>query len=216
MGWRRGMMDLQGCETERRGRWDTLTDWVRARAAVVLNPAARLLGRLGIHPNTLTIVGFLLQIGVGALFALGRIRWGGVLLLVIAPVDALDGAVARAVGKQSVFGAFLDSTLDRLSDAVLILGLTAHYLRQGARLEVGLLLLGLVAALMVSYTRARAESLGLSCKAGLLTRMERILLIAVLSAFGLTTALVWALAVLSVLTFFQRIACVYAACSRRE
>jgi CDP-diacylglycerol--glycerol-3-phosphate 3-phosphatidyltransferase len=210
------MMDLQGCETERRGRWDTLTDWVRARAAVVLNPAARLLGRLGIHPNTLTIVGFLLQIGVGALFALGRIRWGGVLLLVIAPVDALDGAVARAVGKQSVFGAFLDSTLDRLSDAVLILGLTAHYLRQGARLEVGLLLLGLVAALMVSYTRARAESLGLSCKAGLLTRMERILLIAVLSAFGLTTALVWALAVLSVLTFFQRIACVYAACSRRE
>ncbi|MGD8967748.1 MAG: CDP-alcohol phosphatidyltransferase family protein [Anaerolineae bacterium] len=216
MGWQRGMMDLQGCETERRGRWDTLTDWVRARAAVVLNPAARLLGRLGIHPNTLTIVGFLLQIGVGALFALGRIRWGGVLLLVIAPVDALDGAVARAVGKQSVFGAFLDSTLDRLSDAVLILGLTAHYLRQGARLEVGLLLLGLVAALMVSYTRARAESLGLSCKAGLLTRMERILLIAVLSAFGLTTALVWALAVLSVLTFFQRIACVYAACSRRE
>lgn len=216
MGWQRGMMDLQGCETERRGRWDTLTDWVRARAAVVLNPAARLLGRLGIHPNTLTIVGFLLQIGVGALFALGRIRWGGVLLLVIAPVDALDGAVARAVGKQSVFGAFLDSTLDRLSDAVLILGLTAHYLRQGARLEVGLLWLGLVAALMVSYTRARAESLGLSCKAGLLTRMERILLIAVLSAFGLTTALVWALAVLSVLTFFQRVACVYAACSRRE
>jgi CDP-diacylglycerol--glycerol-3-phosphate 3-phosphatidyltransferase len=77
-------------------------------------------------------------------------------------------------------------------------------------------LLGLVAALMVSYTRARAESLGLSCKAGLLTRMERILLIAVLSAFELTTPLLWALAVLSVLTFFQRVACVYAACSRRE
>ena len=74
-GWRQAMMDLQQCETERRGRWDTLTDWVRARAGVLLNPAARLLGRLGVHPNTLTIVGFLLQIGVGALFALGRIRW---------------------------------------------------------------------------------------------------------------------------------------------
>jgi CDP-diacylglycerol--glycerol-3-phosphate 3-phosphatidyltransferase len=210
------MMDLQGCETERRGRWDTLTDWVRARAWAVVNPAARLLGRLGIHPNTLTVVGFLLQVGVGALFALGRIRWGGGLLFIIAPVDALDGAVARAVGKESAFGAFLDSTLDRLSDAVLILGLTGHYLRQGAQLEVALLLLALVAALMVSYTRARAESLGLSCRVGLLTRMERILLIAVLAALGLTTVLVWALAVLSVFTFLQRVARVYTVCSRVE
>jgi CDP-diacylglycerol--glycerol-3-phosphate 3-phosphatidyltransferase len=209
-------MDLQGCETDRQGRRDTLTDWVRARAGVVFEPVAQLLGRLGIHPNTLTIAGFLLQVGVGALFALGQIQWGGGLLLLIAPVDALDGAVARAVGKESVFGAFLDSTLDRLSDAVLILGLTAHHLAQGARLEVALLLVALVAALLVSYTRARAESLGLSCKVGLLTRMERILLIAVLAALGLTTVLVWALAVLSVFTFIQRVACVYLVCSRGE
>jgi CDP-diacylglycerol--glycerol-3-phosphate 3-phosphatidyltransferase len=209
-------MDLQGCETDRQGRRDTLTDWVRARAGVVFEPVAQLLGRLGIHPNTLTIVGFLLQIGVGTLFALGRMRWGGGLLLIVAPVDALDGAVARATGKESAFGAFLDSTLDRLSDAFLILGLTWHYLRQGARLEVAVLLVALVAALMVSYTRARAESLGLSCKIGLLTRMERIFLIAVLSALGLITVLVWALAVLSVLTFLQRIARVYVVCSRGE
>ena len=214
-GWRRIMMDLQECEAERRRKWDTLTDWVRTWAGVLLNPAARLLGRLGIHPNTLTIVGFLLQVGVGALFALSHIRWGGGLLLIIAPMDALDGAVARAVGKESAFGAFLDSTLDRLSDAFLILGLVWHYLRQGARLEVALLLVALVAALMVSYTRARAESLGLSCKVGLLTRMERILLIAVLTALGLTSALVWALAVLSVFTFLQRVAHVFVACSRR-
>jgi CDP-diacylglycerol--glycerol-3-phosphate 3-phosphatidyltransferase len=181
-----------------------------------LNPAAHLLGRLGIHPNTLTLVGFLLQVGVGALFALGRVRWGGGLLLVIAPMDALDGAVARAAGKQSAFGAFLDSTLDRLSDAVLILGLAAHHLRQGAWLEMGLLLVALVAALMVSYTRARAECLGLSCKVGLLTRMERIFLIAVLSALGLTALLAWALAVLSVFTFIQRLAHVYVVSSRGE
>jgi CDP-diacylglycerol--glycerol-3-phosphate 3-phosphatidyltransferase len=139
-----------------------------------------------------------------------------VLLLVVAPTDALDGAVAGAVGKDSAFGAFLDSTLDRLSDAFLILGLTWHYLRHAARLEVAVLLVALVAALMVSYTRARAESLGLSCKVGLLTRMERILLIAVLSALRLTSVLVWALAILSVFTFFQRVAHVHAVCCRGE
>jgi CDP-diacylglycerol--glycerol-3-phosphate 3-phosphatidyltransferase len=209
-------MNLQECEPEREGRWGTLTDWARTRAGVVLTPAARFLGRLGIHPNTLTVVGFLLQIGVGALFALGWVRQGGWLLLVVAPVDALDGAVARAVGKESAFGAFLDSTLDRLSDAALILGLVGHYLRRGAQLEVGLLLVGLVASLMVSYTRARAESLGLPCRVGLLTRMERILLIAVLSALGLTSVLAWVLALLSVFTFLQRVAYVRAACSRGE
>jgi CDP-diacylglycerol--glycerol-3-phosphate 3-phosphatidyltransferase len=131
-------------------------------------------------------------------------------------VDALDGALARAVDKESDFGAFLDSTLDRLSDAALILGLTWHFLRRAAWLEVGLLLVALVAALMVSYTRARAESLGFSCKVGLLTRMERILLIAVLPALGLTTVLAWALAALSVFTFLQRVAHVYAVTRRGE
>jgi CDP-diacylglycerol--glycerol-3-phosphate 3-phosphatidyltransferase len=179
-----------------------------------LDPAVHVLGRLGVHPNTVTIVGLVLQIGVGALFALGRVQWGGGLLLVIAPIDALDGAVARTVGKGSPFGAFLDSTADRLSDAVLILGLAAHCLRQGAQLEVGLFLVALVAALMVSYSRARAESLGLSCKVGLLTRMERVFLIAVLSALGLTTVLAWALAVLSVFTFLQRVVHVHAVSSR--
>ncbi|MGD9030326.1 MAG: CDP-alcohol phosphatidyltransferase family protein [Anaerolineae bacterium] len=209
------MNDPQECgaEQQRRG---TLTDWARARAHVVLDPVAHLLGRLGVHPNALTILGFLLQTIVGALFALGRTRWGGALLLVIAPVDALDGAVARAVGKESAFGAFFDSTMDRLSDAVLILGLAWHLLRRAAWLEVALFLVALVAALMVSYTRARAESLGLSCKVGLLTRMERILLIAVLSALRLTTALAWSLAVLSILTFLQRVVHIYMACRRGE
>jgi CDP-diacylglycerol--glycerol-3-phosphate 3-phosphatidyltransferase len=210
------MMNVHECEAERRGWRGTLTDWVRARAGVLLDPVASLLGRTGVHPNTLTLVGFLLQVGVAALFALGRLRWGGVLLLLIAPLDALDGAVARAVGKESAFGAFLDSTVDRLSDAVLILGLAVHSLGQGRQLQAGLYLVALVAALMVSYSRARAESLGLSCKVGLLTRMERILLIALLSAVGLPSVLAWALAILSLFTFLQRVAHVYAASSRTE
>lgn len=209
-------MDLEQPEAERRVRWSTLTEWVRARAEVAIGPVARLLGRWGVHPNSLTIVGCLLQVGVSAFFALGRIRWGGALLLVFAPLDALDGAVSRATGKVSVFGAFLDSTLDRLADAALILGLAWHTARQGAQLEAALLLAGLVAALMVSYTRARAESLGISCKVGIVTRMERILLIGILSALGLVPVLAWALVALSLLTLFQRVARVHACCSQVE
>jgi len=202
-------------QKRQRGRWDTLTDWARTQAGVLLMPIARVMGRLGIHPNTITILGMLLQVSVGVMFGLGYVRLGGWVLLVVAPIDALDGALARALGSQSRFGAFLDSTLDRLSDAALILGLTVHYLRQGAHMEIALLLTALVAALMVSYTRARAEALGFPCKVGLLSRMERIILIGVLSGVGLLTVMVWALAVLSVFTVGQRILYVYGV-SRRE
>ncbi len=203
-------------EAERRARPCTLTDWARARARVVLIPVARLLGRLGVRANTVTVVGFVLQIGVGLLFLLGRVRLGGALLLVVAPLDALDGAVARATGTGDLFGAFLDSTLDRLSDVALILGLAGYRFQQGAFLEVTLLLVALVFALMVSYARARAESLGTCCKVGLMTRLERVLLIGMLSALKLTTLLAWTLAVLSIVTFLQRVVHVYLACSHQE
>ena len=203
-------------QDRRRGRWDSLTDWARTQAGVILMPAARLMGQLGIHPNTITILGLLLQAGVGVVFGLGHITLGGWLLLIVAPVDALDGALARALGKQSRFGAFLDSTLDRLSDAALILGLTAHYMRQGTSIAVVLCLVSLVAAMMVSYTRARAESLGFTCKVGLLSRMERIILIGALSAVGLPMVMMWALAVLSVFTVIQRVLHVYAVYRREQ
>ncbi len=202
-------------QKRQRGRWDSFTDWARTQAGVILMPIARVMARLGIHPNTVTLVGFLLQVGVGVVFGLGHLVLGGWLLLVVAPVDALDGALARALDQKSLFGAFLDSTFDRLSDAALILGITVHYLRQGEHLEVVLLLISLVAALMVSYTRARAEALGFPCRVGLLTRLERIALIAALSAVGLPIVMIWALAVLSVFTVVQRILYVYAV-SRRE
>ncbi len=202
-------------QKRQRGRWDSFTDWARTQAGVILMPIARVMARLGIHPNTVTLVGFLLQVGVGVVFGLGHLVLGGWLLLVVAPVDALDGALARALDQKSLLGAFLDSTFDRLSDAALILGITVHYLRQGEHLEVVLLLISLVAALMVSYTRARAEALGFPCRVGLLTRLERIVLIAALSAVGLPIVMIWALAVLSVFTVVQRILYVYAV-SRRE
>jgi CDP-diacylglycerol--glycerol-3-phosphate 3-phosphatidyltransferase len=199
----------------RRRRWDTLTDWARAQGEIILRPLIEALASLGLHPNTITILGALLQTGVGVVFALGRLQLAGWLLLAVAPIDALDGALARATGRRSTFGAFLDSTLDRVSDAAVILGLTAHYMRQGAHVQVALLLAALVASLLVSYVRARAEALGYSCKVGVLTRVERIALIGALSALGLAGYMVWALAILSVFTVVQRILRVYAL-SRQE
>ncbi len=207
------MNDTQEATTKQMGQWESLTDWVRARTGAVLNPAADFLAGLGVRPNAITLVGFLLQVGVATLFALDQVRWGGGVLFIVAPMDALDGAVARASGTDGPFGAFLDSTLDRLSDAALILGLTAHSLQRGALLEVGLFLSALVAALMVSYTRARAEALNFSCRVGLLTRLERILLVAALSALGLVTPLAWALSILSIVTVVQRVVHVYRASS---
>jgi CDP-diacylglycerol--glycerol-3-phosphate 3-phosphatidyltransferase len=204
---------------QREKRWDTVTDWARAKGSIILRPLADFMARLGIHPNTITLFGMLLQVGVGVVFGLGHLTLGGWLLLVISPVDALDGLLARTLGKQSRFGAFLDSTFDRISDSALILGLTAHYIQRGNLLNVALLLVALVASIMVSYVRARAEALGFVCKGGLLTRMERVLLIGVLSAFGLHAVLPWALpgalAVLSFLTMIQRIVSVYGA-SQKE
>lgn len=202
-------------QKRQRRRWDSFTDWARVQARSILMPIARAVGRMGIHPNTVTVLGMLLQIGVAVLFGLGHIILGGWLLLAVAPVDALDGALARALGKESRFGAFLDSTLDRVSDAALILGFVAYYMGQEAHLEVALLLVSLVAAMLVSYIRARAEAAGFPCKVGLLTRLERILLIAVLSAIGLPVLMIWSLALLSVFTVFQRIFYVYAV-SRQE
>lgn len=200
----------------RRKQWGSLTDWARVQASVVTMPIARAVGRLGVHPNTLTVIGMLLQVGVAVVFGLGYVKLGGWLLLIVAPIDALDGALARALGKQSRFGAFLDSTLDRIADAVLILGLTTHYLSQEMYVLVTLLLISLVAAMMVSYIRARAEALGFSCKVGVLTRMERILLIAVLSALGLPFPMAWALAALSVFTVVQRILHIYVISKQEE
>lgn len=197
-------------------RWDTFTDWARTQAGILLMPLARAMGRLGIHPNTITVLGMLLQFGVAAVFGLGHVALGGWLLLALAPVDALDGALARALNLQSRFGAFLDSTLDRISDAALVLGLTVHYMRQGQALAVALLLTSLVATQMVSYVRARAEALGFPCKVGVLTRLERIVLIGALSAVGLPMVMMWVLAILSVFTMMQRILYVYAVARREE
>lgn len=181
-----------------------LTDLVRKWARVLLEPLARFINRTGISPNLLTVMGFVLMVGVAYVLATGHLRIGGVLIVVAGTFDALDGALARLAGRKSRFGAFLDSTVDRLSEAVIYLGLLVHYTQHGGRQESFLIYATIVGSLMVSYARARAEGIGIECKKGILTRFERVaVLVAGLVLDQMCIAL-WILAILSNFTALQR------------
>jgi len=169
-----------------------------------LEPVARVIGRMGISPNVVTLTGSLLNLGVAWVLAQGYLRVGGVLVPLVSLFDALDGTVARLMGKRSRFGAFLDSTMDRFSEAILYLGLLIYYTRLGARQEILLIYATIVGSLMVSYARARAEGLGLDCKVGLLTRLERIVILTVALILNQMTIALWVLAILTNFTALQR------------
>lgn len=193
----------------------TLTDYARQWGRYLIEPMARALARLHIPPNVVTVSGFVLNIGVGIVLALGHIRWGGVCIILAAIFDALDGTLARIVGRTSRFGAFLDSTMDRFSEAVIFLGLLIWYTRLGARQEILLIYATIVGSTMVSYTRARAEGLGLSCKVGILTRMERTIVLIVGLLLNQVLIALWIMAILTNLTALQRMIHVWQA-TRKE
>jgi CDP-diacylglycerol--glycerol-3-phosphate 3-phosphatidyltransferase len=152
-----------------------------------------------------TLIGFVLTLGVAVVISQGYLRLAGILLIVAAGVDAVDGTLARMYGNATRFGAFLDSTMDRYSESVLFLGVAVYFIGTGATTEVMLTFAVLIGSFMVSYTRARAEGLGFALKGGLLTRFERaVVLIAALILNQLTIGL-WLMAVLTNLTAFQRI-----------
>ena len=172
---------------------------------------AMLLAKAGISPNALTVFGFTMTLGVAWVLSTGHFFLSGFLVLLSGSLDFLDGALARATGRSTKFGAFLDSTLDRFSDAALFLGLLAYYASQGSHyLEIVLIGAALTGSLVTSYTRARAEGLGLKDEVGVFTRTERIILLAIGLIIGhwhsdAMTVVLWIIAVLSNLTALQRI-----------
>jgi CDP-diacylglycerol--glycerol-3-phosphate 3-phosphatidyltransferase len=181
----------------------------RARAAVL--PLARALVRLGVTANSLTIAGAILNAGVAATIAAGWFPASGLLLLAANSLDMLDGAVARLSGRASPFGAFLDSTLDRYAEIVVFVGLVGWFASQGNWHGEVLSVLALGGSLMVSYTRARAEGLGLHGEVGLLPRPARLVLLALGLVLAAAPPLAWSLeaiiailAVFTNLTAFQR------------
>ncbi len=190
-------------------QYETFTDWLRDRATVITAPVARWLHKLQVHPNAVTLAGLLLSGVSAAVLATGRISLGGVLLLLTSSVDAFDGSLARLSGKQSRFGAFLDSSLDRCSDGVLLFGLLPQLLATGRELEIYLTFAALLGFVMVSYTRARAEGVGYECQTGVMTRAPRILVLGIGLALGQLLPTLIVLAVFSWITVFQRIFYVY-------
>jgi CDP-diacylglycerol---glycerol-3-phosphate 3-phosphatidyltransferase len=163
------------------------------------------LARRRISADGVTLAGLLLTIAVAVLAGLGLFRWAGLLYIPAAICDALDGTVARVSGRTSRFGAFLDSTIDRIEEALVFLGVAVYYARVGGPVEIPLLLLVTFSSLMVSYTRARAEGLGLECKVGFMTRPPRVVVMIVgLILDQMLIALVL-LAVTTLFTTFQRV-----------
>jgi CDP-diacylglycerol--glycerol-3-phosphate 3-phosphatidyltransferase len=183
----------------------TLSDQARIVFKWVLNPIAAFFNRLGIMPNTMTILG-LLGNAIGAFFLMqGDFLLGGLIILVMGLVDALDGTMARLRGESSDFGAFVDSVTDRYSELVIFCGLLIYYVRQVDWLAIALVYLSAAGSILVSYVRARAQSVGIETKVGLLTRLERYLVLAPALLLNVPLVGIGIIAVLGVFTALQRI-----------
>jgi CDP-diacylglycerol--glycerol-3-phosphate 3-phosphatidyltransferase len=195
-------------------RGDSLLS-TRAKEAArgLLAPVVRLAVAMRLTPNAITVIGFGIVVAAAVLIGNGSLLAGALVLTAGSLLDAVDGALARATGVSSAFGSFLDSTLDRAAEAVLFGGIAAYYLQTAAdpAAPVLLALLALAGSFMVSYTRARAEGIGLTASVGLAPRLERLVLIVAgigLAGLGFEIGLIGALAIiaiLSVATTIQRI-----------
>ena len=182
----------------------------QALNAYIEQPVARALARLGVSPNAVTFAG-LVGAGISAYLISEGIFWaGGIVMLLAGILDLFDGALARATGQDSDFGALLDSVIDRVSEIVVLLGLLLFYTRSGSVEGSVLVYLAVGGSIMVSYLRARSEGLGIDCKVGIMTRPERVAAL----GFGLiigqwlpnvVLTVLGAIAALTILTTAQRL-----------
>ncbi len=145
--------------------------------SALMDPVAEFIIRFGVNPNIITTVGFLISAISGYFFAIGSYRIGALLILFSGIFDVLDGKIARGSNRVTRFGALYDSTLDRYAEILVLLGISYFFLQQGNMAGVVASILALAGSIMVSYVRARAEGLGMSCKIGMMQRPERVLTI---------------------------------------
>lgn len=193
--------------------------WARQLAAQIIRPLAN----LGITPNTFTLIGLFFSVVTAVVISQGLFVIGGLLVLFTGIFDLFDGATARLRNIETTFGAFLDSTLDRYSEAIILGGLLFYALLHPAMQDnlwftgsvqlwmIILIYISIVGSLMVSYTKARAEGLDIECKTGLLARPERVVILAIGLLFGLTMWALLVLAVFSNITAIERMFAVYRA-----
>lgn len=183
----------------------TVTDRLRARATGILEPVVGFLARIGVSPDMLTVLGMLLHFLFAWLLATGQFLWAGIAIFIFVPLDALDGALARKIGRQGKFGAFLDSNSDRVAEIILYSGYISWFTQQEQFLVVTAAYAAATGSLMVSYSRARAEALGYNCKIGLFSRVERYVVIVASLMLGFADIGLYILAVGTWLTFAQRV-----------
>jgi CDP-diacylglycerol--glycerol-3-phosphate 3-phosphatidyltransferase len=187
---------------------DRLDAWLEA--------ALPFLFRRSVNPNLLTVIGAVVSIGAGAAFATGRFGWGAIGILVGGVFDLVDGVIARKHGTATAFGAFLDSTLDRLADMAILLGIMVHYAAHG---DAGTVLLGgiaSIASVMTSYAKARAEQFLPSFSGGFLERGERLTVLGLGAVSGYMVAALWFLALAGSGTVAYRFAVAYRELARIE
>ena len=182
----------------------TFTAFLRKFFAGWLNAIAGFFNRIGLKPNTITVIGVIGNVIAGVLVAFDKLTWGGLLVLFVVPLDALDGSLARLRGEESHFGAFFDSVTDRYSEIALYGGLLIHFLHLNNWRGAILVFFAALGSVMVSYVRARAESLGFSAKVGFLTRAERYIVLLPGIIFHYPEISLWILAIMTHFTALQR------------
>jgi len=175
----------------------------------LLDGVASFFLKIGFTPNAVTLLGLAGSIGAAVLIALGMPLWGGVVLLLMAPLDAVDGAMARLSGRSSKFGAFLDSVIDRYSELFIYAAILYMFFEQGNFLGVMVCFAAASGAVLVSYTRARAEALGFEAKVGVMTRVERSIVMIVGLLFGIIVISLVIIAMLAHLTAMMRMVTVW-------
>jgi CDP-diacylglycerol---glycerol-3-phosphate 3-phosphatidyltransferase len=195
------------------------TDYLKNGALRVIEPAISFFARHNVSPNAITTAGTVLTVAAGVVYATGHIMTAGWVMAVTSFFDVVDGQVARRTNRCTVFGAFYDSSLDRVADGALMAGLTVFYATNPIHHNIYMMvvcLIGIIGTFLVSYTRARAESLGIDAKVGVMQRPERIVLLSAPQAlFGLfwngwvLIAIILLLSVTACITAVQRIAFVY-------
>ena len=183
----------------------TFTDRMRVWFKWVVDPLGRFFLRLGMTPNMMTTLGMAGNF-IGAYFiSQGKLVLGGWLVLIMTPIDALDGTMARLLGEPSDFGAFVDSVSDRYAEMAILGGLMYYFAVLGNALGSTLAFAAAAGSILVSYVKARAESLRYEAKVGILTRMERYLVLAPLLVLNQPIVALWILAILGNFTALQRI-----------
>ena len=183
----------------------TFTDFLRLGFKWFLDPVAGFLNRIGLTPNSVTLIGVAGNIVAAFFIARGQITIGGLIVLIVWPIDALDGSMARLRGEASDWGAFVDSVSDRYSELIILGAVLYYFAMTNQHLSAVVTFVAAAGSILVSYVKARAEAQSFSAREGLLTRAERYFVLGPSLLFNIPVIGVWIIAILANFTALQRI-----------